>query len=1194
MKLRKLLVHRMPGFEQGGFTLEPFGHGVTVIVGPNASGKTTACRAIRGLLWPESLKDAGWPVLDSTWEDAIGPLELKLEGSTRMCQRAGQPSSHAPLPPDHLADCFTVTVGDLFDETDVDKDLASQLAREMAGGFDLNALRTMDQFRIAPSLGRTEATALRGAREHVSTVESEQRALRAQEQELAQLQKQQRDANAAQARLKSVEHAGELLQVRDDIVQVQSALEGHPRGMEHITGQELEQLEQIEQDLDDAQSELSQAQQNLEEAEDQIAAADLPEGGIPEATVREYATRVEQLRDVERELDDLSRRSVQTHAQRTTAATQLRGEKLSQDAADVAADITLPDVALRDSELNEVTDFQRRWEETQGQDRALRVRLQTLEQAESAAGAAPDPPDPPDEPEPDADKPPADTTTLVNGIQLLRQWFEVGSVPESPGSGLRTLSWAVAALLAVMGVALAAVVHPLWLLLLLPAGLVAVGAAVLDRPPKYDRRAELQEQYQRLSLPVPEYWDHETVGKLLSALEADLARARQADRDSDERKRIQAGLTQIAPQIEALESERAEYIERLGAAPDSSPLALVVLAERLYRYQEALAEAESCRQEADYLGGQRRELLERINSYLSEYGAGPADDYPSAAQQVSAVATRAEQYRQATAHAASAQHQVEYAQSRCEELRERRRQVYEQAELEDGDLAGLTTRIEALDAYRKDTERLRLLEADKERLQTQLEAHPEMLEWSREQLESEAGRLHDIIFQHEEVSERIGAIRESCDRARRASDLEDALAQEDGAFARLEQKYEEAVSAAVATALLDQVQAEYEAESQPAVLRQASEWLVRFTRGRYELRLQDGGPSDQVRFYGHDTVRKMDLSLEQLSGGTRMQLLLAARLAFAAAAEHKMKLPFVLDEVLITSDPVRFAAIIECVLDMVRDGRQVLYFTCRPSDLAAWQQMGGQDGQQDIGPISHIDMPGPHGGDGEQPAGAAHLPSAIEIEPIPEPAGRTLEQYIADLDIPPLEPAKGSGGAHVAHLVTSAEALYQLLSARIEMFGQVKSLIATGGARSYIGAEQLKQMQWRAAVLDAFAELHETYRGLPLTRQVLEDAGVSPVFIDRVTDLAADLRWDAVRVMDALKSREDERAQGFRDATRQSMEEYLLAEGYLPAHEEPLAEDTAWTYILSAVSEWVDHDVTTVEQIRELFQWLWAISALDE
>ncbi len=537
---------------------------------------------------------------------------------------------------------------------------------------------------------------------------------------------------------------------------------------------------------------------------------------------------------------------------------------------------------------------------------------------------------------------------------------------------------------------------------------------------------------------------------------------------------------------------------------------------------------------------------------------------------------------------------MEAAQSRCEEQHERRRQVYEQAELEDGDQAGLTTRIEALDAYRDDTDRLRLLEADEERLLTQLEAYPEMLEWSREQLEIEAERLRDIISQREEVSERIGAIRESCDRARRASDLEDALAQEDGAIARLEQKYEEAVSAAVATALLDQVQAEYEAESQPAVLRQASEWLVRFTRGRYELRLQDGGPSDQARFYGHDTVRKIDLSLEQLSGGTRMQLLLAARLAFAAAAEHDVKLPFVLDEVLITSDPVRFAAIIECVLDMVRDGRQVLYFTCRPSDLAAWQQMVGQDGQQDIGQISHIDMPGPHGGDGEQPAGAAHLPSAIEIEPIPEPAGRTLEQYIADLDIPPLEPAKGSGGAHVAHLVTSAEALYQLLSVRIEMFGQVKSLIATGCARSYIDAEQLEQMQWRAAVLDAFAELHERYRGLPLTRQVLSDAGVTPAFIDRVTDLAADLHWDAVWVMDALEKREDERAKGFRDAAWQSMEEYLLAEGYLPAHEEPLAEDTAWTYILSTVSEWVDRKVTDSEQILAFFQWLWAISALDE
>ena len=55
MKLHKLSVLRMPGFEARGFDLEDLSGGLNVVIGPNASGKTTACRAIQGILWPETL-----------------------------------------------------------------------------------------------------------------------------------------------------------------------------------------------------------------------------------------------------------------------------------------------------------------------------------------------------------------------------------------------------------------------------------------------------------------------------------------------------------------------------------------------------------------------------------------------------------------------------------------------------------------------------------------------------------------------------------------------------------------------------------------------------------------------------------------------------------------------------------------------------------------------------------------------------------------------------------------------------------------------------------------------------------------------------------------------------------------------------------------------------------------------------------
>src|SRR5690606_20666659 len=89
------------------------------------------------------------------------------------------------------------------------------------------------------------------------------------------------------------------------------------------------------------------------------------------------------------------------------------------------------------------------------------------------------------------------------------------------------------------------------------------------------------------------------------------------------------------------------------------------------------------------------------------------------------------------------------------------------------------------------------------------------------------------------------------------------------------------------------------------------------------------------------------LALDQLSTGTRAQLLIAARLAFALTLEAAVAdegeelatLPFVLDEALTTSDPERFAQVAGAVLDIVETaGRQFVYLSARPEDAAMWRE----------------------------------------------------------------------------------------------------------------------------------------------------------------------------------------------------------------------------------------------------------------
>jgi len=253
VKLRRLSIRRMPGFEQIGFELgrpgEELSEGLNLVVGPNASGKTTACRAIQGLLWPETARDLSPVSLLGEWVDGGHLLRTELEGREPSCQRDGVPAEMPPLPGPHLADCFTVTIDDLFDETDTR--LAEQVAREMVGGYDLGAVRRSDELRLSRSHGRKEAQELREAQQKAKHLAGEQEQLRTEENELESLEKRKNGARTAQARLARLQDVRELIRLRDETNKAEALLATFPEGMDQLRGNEAEVLEQLRADLEE-------------------------------------------------------------------------------------------------------------------------------------------------------------------------------------------------------------------------------------------------------------------------------------------------------------------------------------------------------------------------------------------------------------------------------------------------------------------------------------------------------------------------------------------------------------------------------------------------------------------------------------------------------------------------------------------------------------------------------------------------------------------------------------------------------------------------------------------------------------------------------------------------------------------------------------------------------------------------------
>ena len=189
--------------------------------------------------------------------------------------------------------------------------------------------------------------------------------------------------------------------------------------------------------------------------------------------------------------------------------------------------------------------------------------------------------------------------------------------------------------------------------------------------------------------------------------------------------------------------------------------------------------------------------------------------------------------------------------------------------------------------------------------------------------------LQSKLEQRAEITQQIRALAED----RRPAEKRLELA---GVERRLEQQVERWRALAVAGSLLSQVQSSYERNRQPVALREATEFLSRMTGGKYErVWTPLGEPELRV-----DEAGGKSLSVEVLSAGTREQLFLSLRLALVKLyAERGVKLPLVLDDVLVNFDNVRAKAAATVLRDFARQGHQLMVFTCHEHIARLFKQL---------------------------------------------------------------------------------------------------------------------------------------------------------------------------------------------------------------------------------------------------------------
>ncbi|MDF1798885.1 MAG: hypothetical protein P1V81_06895 [Planctomycetota bacterium] len=1158
--VERLHVERAPGLP-GGLPALELAPDLTILLGPNASGKSTFARCVRASLW--AAERQGGDRLSARWRQAGQVLDVEL--------RAGrvhwEPAPPVGVPPG-AASLARLGIRDLLDsEADVDREVAQRVQLELAGGLDLGAARA--SFGASERLVsgarltklRAEASdALRSANALAGELLTKEARLAELADEVQQLEARARDLEACRAQRAVLESDLRLAALVADE-------QRFPADLDRLQGGELEALASLEAAVADCTRERDQATAELEQVQAELDRHGFA-GAVPdEAQLEAWAKRLEGLATKVLRRDELTEQLA-----RATARAEAARERLVAEAGIPPTPEQLDALGALIEKL-----------------RGARAEAQGAHRVRNLWGGRAEGPDP---------------GPLRTASAALRAWLRT---PAAVGQAA-TAAW-LPRVLTLGGPVLLLVALALWQLgaELGPgpgtAALAGVGLALLllglrGRPatesgaaPSGGQIADLR-VHQRAAEEAglaPAEWTTPAVEAQLEVLQRDLAAAESARTAADLARSAGDDERRLTDTVEALAAELAALLASTGLASDLADLGAAEQLSALRRWHDA----EDARSGP---AGALAQVTAELEAGLSEAGVW-LTGFDASLEAVDVEAARAS--RSVLERRCRRLQAAEEARDQATRELARRTKALATSQVE---LAAFWTRV-GLDAEAADSRavlarrldqladwaqhRTALAEArtlDRAHRETLAKTGPpEHLATLDEPGTAELlAALEEWIEAHGAARERLdqlleerGSIQGELERAREGHRMTDALAKSHEAESLVAAEREEAAEQALARLLLDEARDAHDSDHAPRLLERARQRFSSFTGHRWRLEVASER-GFQVREATTDAV----LGLDQLSDGTRIQLLLAARLTALEELEAQGPLPLALDEALSTTDPQRFTDIAAALYQVADEGRQLLYLTADPAEAAQWCHAARALGRPEP---KVIDL-GAELGEGAAWTSEVGPPATpVPRAPIPAPGDLDPAAYAERLGVPALDGFEHEGTWHLYVAAWSdLTSLHRALSRRVASLGHWRAVRAAGETPPGIDDQAAAAIDARVELAIAFAPRWRQGRGRPVTWQDVEASGsIGPSFEDRVREVLTEHGRSPGAFLEAVRA-----IKRFRAAQADELQAHLETIGCLPT-EPPLADTELVERTLRAAPDAVE--VLGYDAAEEQLDWLLAL-----
>ncbi len=1125
LTFRELKIHKAPGFSKGLPRIDKLAPNINIITGANASGKSTTARTIQSLIWPKEINNLYAEANLKT----DGDWYIKLDHGNIVSQKEGKDEQLTNVPAAEDKRLYMLAIQDLIQKEE--HDLAGEIMKEAIGGYDLD--KAKNELGFEDKISRIST----GEYQHYIQAEADFKKLKQTHEEL---KKREKELDTLYTKKNKAKHADKLktwytalanyLKAKQEAENQNQYLEQFPETLKDVTGKEVEETKDLETNIRETERIIEQTKNEVHHLKKSLDSLHLPKSGVSEETLTRLENYVNNLLENEKQIRETKTEIADIKTEEKESLKAINPE-LEPDGWE---GIDLDDVTDLDQFLNEAHNVF-------GNEYIIRREAEMLEDEIKNNNAQ----------QHDAD-------TLKKGILALGQWLK------TPVKTASHHTWLIPAM--VIAAIITAVLCYLFGWTGLFGIIVVVGLPIVLKPGKQDQTAEnhslktREEDYRQTSLEPPSSWNTEHVTEKLDALIDTLQDALFQEKFSERLKKLKQQHQELKDQIKDLQQQHKQLRDKLHAIPklpdtiksDFSSMYWFLI--NLKKWQNAHTKHASLQAKLKHLESYHDTILNKCNEIFTSLQFDNAGDAAEADSIFKKIKKEEEKRNHAEQQISDKNKTIEKENNRLNSHQNKYNTIFNRLNIDIGympSLQNLTNQKSEYDENSKETfaaqQRCKEKEQDMKNHSLFEEHKSDITSLTPDEIKDNIQEQQEISETWEEINNQIKEIEIEIKHKKAGHELEDLLSKKEKAARQLEDLYERNMAAITGNMVLEELKQSYQEKNQPEVLKRAGTTFSKITNGRYDLLIEGSIRNNTPPvFKAKDTVLDESLHLSELSTGTRVQLILAVRLAFIEHNESMISLPLLADELLANSDNARAKAIIETLTTISKEGRQVFYFTAQADEASKWKSI--LDNQSDITyefiPIDKENTEIPAFPD-------INTSKTLDLTyNVPSPNGKNHSQYAKDINPVTFDLlCDTTKKLHLWYIIEDTELLYRCLNKGIQYWEQLQNFLNYKGQIEGLTDEIKQELRDKVTIIDAFIEAYRIGRSKPIDRSILIASDtISDKFIDKVDSLLKSLNGDPEKLISALKTRQ---VAWLQNKYIDALNDYLETEEYID-NAEPL------------------------------------------